>query len=75
MRGKTLKQHRRGFLETDIIRKRHNAFCRDQGMGGIRARSKDKGDAVAGLDVCYIVADGRNEPAPSSPSVHGRSRL
>ena len=61
MRGETLEQHRGGFLETDSIRKRHDAFRRNERMRGIGAGRKDEGDAVAGLDVGYIVADSRND--------------
>ena len=75
MRGKTLEQDRGGFIEADSFGERHDTFRRDERMRGIGARSKDKSDAVAGLDVGYIVADGRTMPAPSSPSVSGRSRL
>ena len=61
MRGETLKQHRGGFIEADSIGKRHDAFRRNERMRGIGARRKDEGDAVAGLDVGYVVADGRND--------------
>ena len=61
VRGKTLEQHRGGVIEADCIRKRHDTFRRDERMRGIGAGRKDEGDAVAGLDVGYVVADGRND--------------